>query len=140
MIEAMHMQSIESVTNVVLILVSALFGGLITGYAIRALEIKEREREGDFSALIFLREAAEHVALGEKYGLAAIGNKEWRYRQERIVNGLIQSAARCQKNYRKVLYNAAKKLTRTRLEDTSFSLSSSDILTLIEEMEAEYFR
>ena len=44
------MQSIEFVTNVALVLVSTLFGGLITKYVIRALEIKEREREGDFLA------------------------------------------------------------------------------------------
>ena len=90
--------------------------------------------------MVFLREAAEHVAFGEEYGLSAIGNKEWRNRQGRIANGLIQSAARCQKNYRKVLYTAAKKITRTNLKNTSFSLSSSEILALIEEMEADYFR
>jgi len=133
------MQSIEFGVAIIAF-VGALLGGLVTKYVIRALEIKERERDGDFLALIYLREAAEHVASGEKHGLSVIFGTEWTNRQKRIVNGIIQAAARGQKKYRETLYIAAMKISQTSLTESSFLLPSIEILTLIEEIETSYFK
>lgn len=134
------MQSNEVIISVIIPLVSALLGGLVTRYVIRALEIKEREREGDFLALLYLRAAENHVDFGEKGGIGAMISEKWRIRGDNIVNGLIQSAAKSQKKYREVLYLIAKKMSKTSLEDYSFYISAEEIHSTIERMESDYFR
>ena len=136
------MQSIEIVimTSIVGLVFTTLCGGLITKYVIHALESKEREREGDFLALIYLLAAENHIIGGEKGGVGAIVGQGWRSRQTNIVNGLIQSAARSQKKYREKLYRLAKTISRTNIENTSIHVSSIEIHSMIEEMEASYFK
>ena len=134
------MQSIDILLGTAWVLLSTLGGGLITKYVIRALESKEREREGDFLALIYLLAAENHIIGGEKGGVGAIVGQGWRSRQTNIVNGLIQSAARSQKKYREKLYRLAKTISRTNMENTSLHVSSIEIHSMIEEMEASYFK
>ena len=136
------MQSIEIeiIASILGLMLPTLFGGLVTKYVIHALESKERERQGDFLALIYLLAAENHIIIGEKGGVGAIVGQGWRSRQTNIVNSLIQSAARSQKKYREKLYRLAKRISRTNIENTSLHVSSIEIHSMIEEMEASYFK
>ena len=136
------MQSIDIVFVLLAItwlVISPLCGGMITKYVIRTLEIEEREREGDFLAIVYLRAAEKHVIGGEKSGISAMFSKEWRIRQDNITSGLIQSAARSQKKYRERLYLTAITISKTNLHDIVIHMPSTEIRSFIEEMESDYF-
>ena len=133
------MQSIEIIVNIAWLIIGTLCGGLITRLVIRALEINEREREGDFLALIYLKAARDHIEFGEIGGLNAIMGKGWSGKQERVVNGLIQSAARCQKKYREKIYQISMRIAKTTWQEQKLYIESSEIESLISEMEICYF-
>ena len=136
------MQSIDFglLINIAWLVVSVLFGGLVTRLVIRTLEIQEREREGDFLALIYLREAENHIIIFEEGKIGAMVGSHWTNRQRNIVNGLIQSAAKSQKKYREKLYVTAKTVSKITLSKSSRRITSSEIHSMIEEMESSYFK
>ena len=137
------MQSLLDIVSMVFpilyLVMLPLCGGLVTKYIIRKLEIEEREREGDFHALIYLRAAEKHVIRGEKSGISAMIGKTWTVRQDNIVIGLIQSAARSQKKYRERLYLTSITISKTNLHDPVIHMPSAEIRSFIEEMESDYF-
>ncbi len=135
------MQSIDFglIFNIAWLVVSVLFGGLVTRLVIRTLEIQEREREGDFLALVYLRAAKEHIFVGEENGINATLDVGWSDKKDNIVNGLIQSAARSQKKYREKLYQTAMGMSKTTYRDYELYISSSEIGSLLTEMESCYF-
>ncbi len=136
------MQSIDIglIFNIAWLVVSVLLGGLVTRLVIRKLEIQEREREGDFLALIYLMAAENHIIICEQGNIGAMTGSHWRNRKNNVVNGLIQSAAKSQKKYREKLYVTAKAISKISFRDPSIRISSSEIHSMITEMESSYFK
>lgn len=110
--EEIEIQSLEWTSTVIIGFVGALFGGIVTQYALRALEIKERELRGAMQAIVGLNIVKEMLDLTQNNPEAYQESVQFKNLQKDAIEILLNATALVSKKRRRELYDVYDQISR----------------------------